>query len=81
MALDDTGSGEFSFIVPSEAVGRELTVELVEWLAPVSLGVVGGPVPRSVPSGGGRVPVWPLVMLALVGGLVLRRMSAAGVRG
>jgi hypothetical protein len=56
-------------------------VELVEWLAPVSLGVVGGPVPTSVPSGGGPVPVWSLVMLALTGGLVLRRMSAVGVRG
>jgi len=47
-----------------------VTVELVEWLAPVSLGVVGGP-----------VPVWSLVLLALAGGLALRRMSAVGVRG
>ena len=51
VTLDGSGSGEFSFTVPAAAVGEELTVELVEWLAPVSLGVVGGPVPSSVPSG------------------------------
>jgi MYXO-CTERM domain-containing protein len=58
-----------------------VTVELVDWLAPVSLGVVGGPVPTSVPSGEGPVPVWSLVLLALAGGLALRRKSAVGVRG
>lgn len=66
VTLDDSGSGEFSFTVPAGAVGEELTVELVEWIAPVSLGVVGGPVPTSVPSGGGPAPVWPLVLVALV---------------
>jgi hypothetical protein len=53
----------------------------VDWLAPVSIGVAGGPVPTSVPSGGGPVPVWSLVVLALAGGLVLRRMSTVSVRG
>ena len=62
-------------------MGRELTVELVEWLEPLSLGVVGGPVPLSVPSGGGPVRVWPLVLLAVAGGLVLRRMATASVSG
>ena len=79
--LDETGRGEFSFVVPAAAVGRELTVELVEWLEPLSLGVVGGPVPLSVPSGGGPVRVWPLVLLAVAGGLVLRRMATASVSG
>jgi hypothetical protein len=42
----------------------------------VSLGVVGGPVPSSVPSGEGPVPVWTL-LLALVGvGLLRRGMRA-----
>jgi hypothetical protein len=81
VTLDASGTGEFSFVVPAAALGEEVTVELVEWLAPVSLGVAAGPVPSSVPSGGGPVPVWSLVMLALAGGLVLRRMAAAGVRG
>jgi hypothetical protein len=80
VTLDTSGAGEFSFIVPAEAVGQELTVELVEWHAPVSLGVAGGPVPTSVPSGGGPVPVWSLVVLALAGGLLLRRVSTVGVR-
>jgi len=81
VTLDASGTGEFSFTVPAAALGQELTVELVEWLAPVSLGVAGGPAPSSVPSGGGPVPVWSLVMLALAAGLVLRRVSAVGVRG
>jgi len=81
VTLGADGTGSFSFIVPAAALGEELTVELVDWLAPVSLGVVGGPVPSSVPSGGGPIPVWSFVMLALAGGLVLRRMSTVGVRG
>jgi hypothetical protein len=81
VTLDADGSGTFAFTVPAESLGEEVTVELVEWLAPVSIGVAGGPVPTSVPSGGGPVPVWSLVLLALAGGLVLRRMSAVGVRG
>jgi hypothetical protein len=83
VTLDDTGTGEFSFVVPAAALGQELTVELVEWLVPVSLGAVGGPVPASIPAGSGPAPVamWSLVMVALAGGLVLRRMSTVGVRG
>jgi hypothetical protein len=81
VALDTSGAGEFAFTVPAAALGEEVTVELVEWLAPVSLGVAAGPVPSSIPSGGGPMPVWSLVLLALAGGLVLRRMSAVGVRG
>jgi len=81
VALDANGDGTFSFTVPAAALGQAVTVELVEWAAPVSLGVAGGPVPTSVPSGGGPVSVWSLVLLVLAGGLVLRRMSAVGVRG
>jgi hypothetical protein len=77
VTLGADGTGQFSFVVPAAALGKELTVELVEWLAPVSLGVVGGPIPASIPSGGGpvAVPVWPHLLLALAGGLVLRRRS------
>jgi hypothetical protein len=73
VTLDASGSGEFAFMVPAAALGQELTVELVEWTTPISLGVVGGPVPSSVPSGGGPVPVWTLALLALVGVGLLRR--------
>jgi hypothetical protein len=73
VTLDASGSGQFSFTVPAAALGQELTVELVEWLAPVSLGVVGGPVPSSVPSGEGPVPMWTLVLAALAGIGLLRR--------
>jgi hypothetical protein len=82
VTLDASGSGAFSFTVPAAALGQELMVELVEWLAPVSLGVVGGPVPSSVPSGEGPVgegllSMWRLGLLALVAlGLLRRGMRA-----
>jgi hypothetical protein len=77
VTLDASGSGEFSFVVPAAAFGQAITVELVDWAAPVSLGVAGGPVPTSVPSGGGPVPVWSLLLPALVAfGLLRRGMRA-----
>jgi hypothetical protein len=83
VTLDATGSATFSFTVPTAALGQVVTVELVDWLAPVSLGVAANLAPTSVPAGEGSVPatMWSLVMLALAGGLVLRRMSAVAVRG
>ena len=66
VTLDESGVGEFTFVVPAAALGQELTVELVEWLSPLPLGVVGGPVPTSVPSGEGpTLPGW-LAMVGLV---------------
>jgi hypothetical protein len=80
VTLDATGAGEFSFVVPPEAFGQDLTVELVEWLAPVSLGVAAGPVPTSIPSGGGPGPLRPLVILGLAAALaVLLRPRAASL--
>jgi hypothetical protein len=84
VTLDASGTGEFSFVVPATALGQVVTVELVEWLAPVSLGVVGVAVPAAVPAGDGPVPLVPLTagpLLALAGGLVLRRISMRDVRG
>ncbi len=77
VTLDVDGIGTFAFTVPAAALGQVVTVELVDWLAPVSLGVAGGPVPTSVPSGGGPMPVWSFVMLALAAGLVVVRRSRA----
>jgi hypothetical protein len=73
VTLGADGTGEFSFVVPAAALGEELTVELVEWLAPLSLGVVGGPVPGSVPAGEGPVPLWPICLAALAGVALMRR--------
>lgn len=78
VTLDALGVGTFSFTVPVAAHGEVLTVELVDWTAPQSLGVVGGPLPSSVPTGEGPVPAWTLGLLALAGGLVLRRRSGSG---
>ena len=82
VTLDAAGTGTFSFAVPAAALGEELTVELVEWLAPASLGVVGGPVPASVPAG--EAPVVPVGLLALTllasagAALAVRRQVVAG---
>ena len=81
VTLDASGSGTFSFAVPAAALGEELTVELVEWTAPVSLGTVGGPVPTSVPSGEGPVPAWSLVLAVLIALGLLRRRAFGSVEG
>lgn len=76
VSLDAAGTGTFSFLVPTAALGRQLTVELVEWARPVPIGIAGGPVPSTVPSGGGPVPAGPLLaltLLAAVSWLGLRR--------
>jgi len=59
------GTGTFSFIIPAAAMGEELRAELVEWMAPVLLGVVGGPVPSSVPAGEGPVGLLAAVAVAI----------------
>ena len=81
VTLDASGSGTFSFTVPAAALGEELTVELVEWTAPLSLGTVGGPVPTSVPSGEGPVPAWSLVLAVLIALGLLRRRAFGSVEG
>jgi hypothetical protein len=82
VTLDAAGTGTFSFTVPAAALGQELTVELVDWLAPASLGVAGGPVPASVPAGEGPIaPAWLLAfgLLAAAGAVVaVRRQVVAG---
>jgi hypothetical protein len=80
VTLDADGNGTFSFVIPAAARGQEVMVELVEWTAPMSLGVtVGGPVPTTVPAGQGRgAPAGPLAVavgLALVAGMVVRRRA------
>jgi hypothetical protein len=68
--LDSSGTGSFAFGVPVAALGEQIRVELVEWIAPVLLGSAGGPVPTSVPSGGGPMRPWGLLSLLAPGLLV-----------
>ena len=81
VTLDASGAGTFSFTVPAAALGEELTVELVDWTAPMSLGTVGGPMPSSVPSGEGPVPAWSLMLAVLTTLGVLRRRAFRSVEG
>jgi hypothetical protein len=78
VTLDGAGFGAFSFVVPAEALGEALTLELVEWAAPLVLGIAGGPVPGSVPTGEGPVPVWHFLLLMLPIGLALRTRPRSG---
>jgi len=60
------GAGTFAFIVPAAAVGAELRMELVGWTAPMPMGVVGGPIPRSVAAGVGPLAVPSSSIVGLV---------------
>jgi len=81
VTLDSSGRGAFGFRVPAAALGQEVTVELVEWLPPQSLGIVGGPIPASIPAGSGLTFPAGLVLLGLIvaagSGVAVRRMSQA----
>ncbi len=82
VTLDGSGRGRFRFRIPAAALGQEVAVELVEWLPPQSLGIVGGPVPSSIPAGSGpTVPIGMIVLglLAAWGAVfALRREIVAG---
>lgn len=74
LVLDGAGSGSFQFVVPGSALGEELFVEIEHWLGPMSLGVVGPPVPRVVNAGGGPAPQWWILQAAA--GLLLMLAAA-----
>jgi len=79
LTLDQDGAGTFTFTVPRAALGRGLTVELVEWTTPLDLGIVAGPTPTSVPAGGGAPPARTATLFALLGlgaVLAIRRRAA-----
>lgn len=84
--LDGAGAGTFRFTVPASALGRDLAVELVAWTPPQVLGIVTPAQPTVIRAGGGpsdgvhRSP-GPLVLLAVVLGVVGRRMLPGPRRG
>ena len=84
VTTDAAGTGTFTFVVPTSALGQEVLVEIVDWLAPQPIGAAGGPVPASVPSGEGPAPVAPTVSVLLLGlalSLMVLRTSRAGRAG
>jgi surface protein len=76
--LGSDGGGVFTFVVPRSALGSLLTVELVDWAAPVAIGTVSGPVPAGVPAGdggaSGGLPVAAVLATLGLAAVVRRRL-------
>lgn len=75
--LGSDGTGTFSFVVPASAFGLPIGVELVEWTAPLAVGVAGGPVPSTVPAGEG--PTLPAAIFLVLGVLGLTTIVSRGL--
>jgi hypothetical protein len=69
VTTDAAGIGTFSFVVPAGALGQQVLVEVVGWLAPQAIGTAGGPVPRSIPAG--DAPDSRAALLLLLAGLAV----------
>lgn len=80
------GKGTFSFVVPAAALGQEVLVEMVGWLASQPIGTAGGPVPARIPAGDGQpisTGTYALAvgLAALIGaGTVTRRRVESAMR-
>ncbi len=84
---DADGRATLRFQVSQSALGRTVTVELVDWSAPLALGTVAGPVPTGVPAGDGvsevsRSLLWIFFGLLgwLAGGGLARPLVSRGLR-
>jgi len=80
VVLDAQGVGRFAFIVPTSALGSEVTVELVEWAPPMSLGSARAAIPTQVPAGEGS-PLGPVPLLLVLAVLGMLRRRSSGRRG
>lgn len=83
VTLDDQGRGTFTFAAPRAAAGQSLSVVLVEWTSPISVGVSGQALPGSLPAGegSGGVPALPLILaLGLLGTAVWRLRGGAAIQ-
>jgi len=68
------GSGEFRVDLPEGSADSSVSIELVEWLAPLELGTVRSVIPTALPAGSTPTPMAAFVRfaaLAVAGGLML----------
>jgi hypothetical protein len=78
--LGPDGVGSFTFVAPRGAACGTITVELVEWLPPITISVACSALPSGLPAGEGGVPGSLLLLgvLTLAGaGVLVRRMGVA----
>ena len=78
VTLGPEGTGTFRFVTPASALGLPLEVELVGWDRTDDVGVVGGPVPATVPAGDGPSIAGSGRGLILLGILALLAVSLRG---
>jgi hypothetical protein len=84
VTLDRDGSGTFTFRAPQDADGRTILVELVEWDASDSVGVIGSALPARIPAGegpGGRPAAAVLFTVAFAMAVLLGRRITVEGRG
>lgn len=77
VTLDARGLGSFTFRVPSNADGRSILIELVEWSTTDTVTVSGAAIPNRIPAGDGssmrsEVLLTGVLALGLTIGLALR---------
>lgn len=80
VTLDQDGRGSFTFLAPRDADGRTIVVDLVEWNASDTVGVVGSVLPGRIPAGDGPADRAPAIVLlsaaSIAAGLLGRRLTA-----
>jgi hypothetical protein len=73
VTLDGDGTGSFSFVVPREALGSVVGVQLVAHTNVVAIGpvsTIAAIVPTSIPAGEGPSPLSPASLLLAFGALL-----------
>jgi hypothetical protein len=82
LVMDEDGRGTFTFIAPRTAAGQSVSVVLVDWTNPITVGVTGQALPAALPAGegSGGLPVLPLLLAAGLLGAGAWRLRSSSVQ-